>query len=67
VGGGIGDFTYQIILQSIFMTKKYKVFPWFPYLSLACEDGDGQANCSSDANSNQYNSSVMETEIEIKT
>jgi hypothetical protein len=22
VGGGIGDFTYQIILQSIFVTKK---------------------------------------------
>jgi hypothetical protein len=25
VGGGIGDFTYQMILQSIFMTKKYKL------------------------------------------
>jgi hypothetical protein len=25
VGGGIGDFTYQIILQSIFMTKKYEL------------------------------------------
>ena len=25
VGGEIGDFTYQIILQSIFMTKKYEL------------------------------------------
>jgi hypothetical protein len=25
VGGGIGDFIYQIILQSIFMTKKYEL------------------------------------------
>jgi hypothetical protein len=25
VGGGIGDFTYQIILQSTFMTKKYEL------------------------------------------
>jgi hypothetical protein len=25
MGGGIHDFTYQIILQSIFMTKKYEL------------------------------------------
>jgi hypothetical protein len=25
MGGGIGDFTCQIILQSIFMTKKYEL------------------------------------------
>jgi len=25
VGGGIGDFTYQIILQTIFMTKQYEL------------------------------------------
>ena len=25
VRGGIGDFTYQIILQSIFMTNKYEL------------------------------------------
>jgi hypothetical protein len=25
VGDGIGDATYQIILQSIFMTKKYEL------------------------------------------
>ncbi len=25
VGGGIRDFTYQIILQSMFMTKNYKL------------------------------------------
>jgi hypothetical protein len=24
VGGGIGDFTYQMILQSICVTKKYE-------------------------------------------
>jgi hypothetical protein len=25
VGGGIADFTYQIIIQRIFMTKKYEL------------------------------------------
>jgi hypothetical protein len=24
VGGGIGDFTYQVILQNVFITKNYK-------------------------------------------